>query len=314
MSGNSVGPRSGERPSALVVVAWLVSAFLLAALVSFPAPADALGPVPPVALGSAGTYSALGWTGLVNSLGPTVVSGDIGLRPGITFSGFGPDLATVGGVAHIYDVAAVRAQEDLLIAYDDAKARRPSGSFAGDQIGKTFTPGVYFTGGAFALTGTLTLDGLGDPDSVFVFQVDAALNTAASSHVLLTNGAQASHVFWQVNGAAGTGASSTFAGTILAFGAITVGNLGVIEGAALSRGVVTLSTNTITTPIVNGGLSITVPAASANLGSRPNTLSRGIVSASLVSRVVSDFTVPFWDSGVCLLLPRYRCAKVMGSS
>ena len=27
----------------------------------------------------------------------------------------------------------------------------------------------------------------------------------------------------------------------------------------------------------------------------------------LVSRVVSDCTVRFWDNGVCLLLPRYRC-------
>ena len=41
---------------------------------------------------------------------------------------------------------------------------------------------------------------------VFIFQVNAALNTAASSTVNLINGAQAANVFWQVNGAAGTGA------------------------------------------------------------------------------------------------------------
>ena len=74
------------------------------------------------------------------------------------------------------------------------------------------------------------MDGQGDPNAVFIFQVDAALNTASSSRVLLTKGAQASRFFWQVLGAAGTGASSTFVGTIMAEGAITVGNLASSKG------------------------------------------------------------------------------------
>jgi len=257
--------------------------------------------VTPVALGTAGTYSALGRTNVVNSLGPTTLSGDVGVTAGDslvdgTIAGFGSDMATVGGATHVNDAAAIQAQADLLIAYDDARGRPPTGSFAGDQNGKTFTSGVYFTAAAFALTGTLTLDGENNPNSVFIFQVDAALNTAADSTMILVNGAQASHVFWQANGAAGTGAKSTFVGTILALGAITVGNLGVLEGAALSRGVVTLSTNTVTTPIV-GVLSITVPSGSANLGSRANTLGGGVVSGSLGEVQVKDERMAVAGSG-----------------
>ena len=147
-----------------------------------------------------------------------------------------------------------------MLAYGDAAGRTPASTFAGDQNGQTFTPGVYFTGAAFALTGVLTLDGQNDPNSVFIFQVNAALNTAAASTVKLTNDAQASNVFWQVNGAAGTGASSSFTGTILAAGAITVGAGGSIQGRALSEGLVTLADNTITTPPGPPTATITAPA------------------------------------------------------
>ena len=96
-----------------------------------------------------------------------------------------------------------------------------------------------------ALTGTVVLDGEDNPDAVFIFQVDAALNTAASSQVSLINGATADNVYWQVEGAAGTGANSIFAGNILAAGAITLGDSTHLTGVALTPGTVTLATNTI---------------------------------------------------------------------
>jgi hypothetical protein len=71
------------------------------------------------------------------------------------------------------------------------------------------------------------------------------LNTAASSLVLLVNGAKASNVFWQVTGAAGTGGLSSFSGTILATGAIVLGAGATLVGRALSSGLVTLTNNTI---------------------------------------------------------------------
>ena len=169
----------------------------------------------PVGLGAAGTYSVLAGT-MVTSTGATSVSGDLGVSPGTAVVGFPPGIVT-GAVRTGSDAA--QAQADLLAAYDDAAARTPTASFAGDNNGRTYAPGIHHTAAAFALTGTMTLDGQGDPNAVFIFQVDAALNTAAASQISLINGAQASHIFWQVLGAAGTGASSSFSGTIMAAGA-----------------------------------------------------------------------------------------------
>jgi hypothetical protein len=194
------------------------------------------------ALGSAGPFSVLAGTGVVNTLG-TNVSGDLGVSPSNSVSGFPPGI--VAGTIHAGDSTAAAAQAALVLAYADAAARTPTSSFAGDQNGATFHPGVYSTAAAFALTGTMTLNGDGNPNSIFVFQVNAALNTAAASNITLTNGAQASHVFWQVNGAAGTGASSFFSGTIMAAGAITLGAGTQLIGRALSYGTVTMAGNTI---------------------------------------------------------------------
>jgi len=53
------------------------------------------------------------------------------------------------------------------------------------------------------------------------------------------------------------------------------------------------------------------PEQEVNFALRPAyTLAR----AALVSRVVSDFTLRFWDNGVCLLLHRYCCGPVMSPS
>jgi hypothetical protein len=218
-----------------------------------------------VALGSAGSYSVLGATG-VTSTGVSDLSGDVGVSPASSIVGFPPGI--VGGHIHAGDLPAAQAQGDLQLAYNDASGRTPNSSFAGDLNGQIFTPGVYDTAVALALTGTLTLDGQGDPNAVFVFQVDAALNTAAASTVSLINGARASNVFWQVKRAAGIGADASFSGTIMAAGAVTVGAGADLTGGALSTsGTVTLATNTITTPDGSGGtLSMTAPSGSLNLG------------------------------------------------
>jgi hypothetical protein len=202
-----------------------------------------VNPDPPV-LGAVASFSVLGGTGVSNS-GSTVVSGDLGVSPSTSVMGFPP--GTVGGTIHPGDAAAASAQSALVTAYNDVAGRTPSDSFAGEIGGLTFQDGVHYAAAAISLTGTVTLDGRGDPNATFIFQVNAAMATAAASHVTLINGAQASHVFWQVSGAFGTGASATFAGTVMAAGAVTLGAGAILDGRALSYGLVTLSTNTVTT-------------------------------------------------------------------
>jgi hypothetical protein len=198
---------------------------------------------PPVPLGSAASYSVLGSAATGDGL--STLSGDLGTYPAVTAAGF-PD-GTVQGVTHTGDATASAAETDLTAAYANAASRRPDSEFAGDLNGVTFTAGVHHTAAALDLSasGVVTLDGQGDAQAVFIFQIDGALNTAAGSSVLLINGAQAANVYWQVDGAAGTGGPSSFSGTILASGAITIGAGGTLIGRALSSGAVTLANNTI---------------------------------------------------------------------
>jgi hypothetical protein len=200
----------------------------------------------PLALGQATSFSVLGGTGVVSTGAGTSLTGNVGVSPAGTITGFAP--GAVSGTTHERDALAADAQADAGAAYDDADSRVPSSEFAGDQNGRIFRPGVHHTSAAFALTGTLTFDADGDPDAVFIVQVDAALNTAANSTMLLANGAQAANVHWQVEGAAGPGATSTFIGTILTKGAVTLGNGATLNGRALSVGTVTLANNVVTTP------------------------------------------------------------------
>jgi hypothetical protein len=201
---------------------------------------------PSVDLGMTATFSVLGSTGVV-STGSTHLSGDLGVSPSPTVTGFGPDEGgSLEGTIHAADDTASAARGDLVSALDDASSRSRHTEIAGDLDGRTFHVGVHHVTAALALTGTVTLDGEGDPEGVFIFQTDAAFNTAAGSTVILLNGAQAANVFWVVTGAASTGAASNLAGSILARGAITLGAGTNLQGQALSLGTVTLASNILT--------------------------------------------------------------------
>lgn len=190
----------------------------------------------PVTLGSAGSYSLLGRSG-VTATGVTTVSGDLGLSPAGAMTGFPPD--RVGGEAHDKDAPAAQARADLETTYEELDARTPHQVVAGDLAGQTFHAGIYHQTAAMQLTGTVTLDAEGDPSAVFIFQGEAAFNTAASARVSLIGGAQPGNVYWQVQGAVNTGAGTTLAGTVVTKGAVTLGAGTTLLGRALSYGAVT---------------------------------------------------------------------------
>jgi hypothetical protein len=226
----------------VVRVAALTSV-LLVGLLSLPFPASAAEA--PVGLGTAASYSVLGGQTVTNT-GPSTLSGDLGVSPGTAITGFPP--GTVGGATHAGDAQAAQAQSDLTIAYDDAAGRAPTASVAGDLVGQTLTTGVYNSTGPLALSGTLTLDGQGDPNAVFIFQIASTLITASASNVNVINGAQACNVFWQVGSSATLGTTSSFVGTIMALTSISVTTGATVEGRALARnGAVTLDDNVFTT-------------------------------------------------------------------
>lgn len=199
---------------------------------------------PPVGLGTVDSFAVLGGSAVTNT-GPSTINGDLGVSPGTSITGFPP--GTVNGAVHATDAVAGQAQSDLTTAYNDAAGRTPPTAVPADLGGLTLTSGVYKSGSSLGLTGTLTLDAQGDPNSVFVFQAGSDLTTATASRVNLINGAQPCNVFWQIGSSATLGTSSGFVGTLMALTSISLNDSVTLQGRALARnGAVTLINDTIT--------------------------------------------------------------------
>lgn len=206
--------------------------------------------VPTIPMGTADNYSVLAGTTVTN-IGETVLNQSLGLSPGTDITGFPPGIVNPPGVIDQTNAAAAAAQLDLTTAYTEAAARPLNETVTADLTGLTLVGGVYAASdkAPLELNGNLTLDGAGDPNSVFIFQTDSTLITGSGSTVSLINGAQECNVFWQVGSSATLGTGSTFVGTILALTSISVTTGVTVQGRALARnGAVTLDTDTFNAP------------------------------------------------------------------
>ncbi|MCC5874490.1 MAG: DUF3494 domain-containing protein, partial [Gammaproteobacteria bacterium] len=123
-----------------------------------------------------------------------------------------PDPACAEDGTSVTEQIAIKARSDAndaFIALSPAAlpgGQTPSGD--GENLGgQTLAPGIYQApGGAFLIEGSdLTLDGQGNQNSIWVFQMASTLSVgeaAVPRSVTLINGAQAKNVFWQVGSAA----------------------------------------------------------------------------------------------------------------
>lgn len=208
-------------------------AFVVCAVLQAQAKADILG--------TAQTFAVLAGSAVTNT-GPSVISGDLGVWPGTAISGFPPGLVT-GGTIHVADAVAMQAQGDLTTAYNTLAGMAVTQDLTGQDLGGlTLTSGVYFFSTSAQLTGTLTLDTQGNPNSLFVFQIGSTLTTASNSVVATINGPDDCHIYWQIGSSATLGTGTLFQGNILALASITM-NTGasILDGRALARnGAVTL--------------------------------------------------------------------------
>jgi type VI secretion system secreted protein VgrG len=102
---------------------------------------------------------------------------------------------------------------------------------------------VYHFDTMAQLTGTVILDFSSDPTGSFVFQIGTTLTTAAGAAVDVINGGPLSSVYWQIGTSATLGASTDFAGNILADQSITMNAAAdILSGRAIAlNGAVTLS-------------------------------------------------------------------------
>jgi hypothetical protein len=204
-----------------------------------------------VPTGTACMFGILAATPAVANSGPTNVTGDIGIYPSASITGFPP--GTLTGTEYAGDAIAQTAQADLTTAYNFAAAAAGGAILPADIGGETLAPGVYKTTSAqpsLGITGNLTLDGGGDSNAIWIFQIVSTLTTAANnSDVILSGGATSHNVFWQVGSSATLGTTTTFAGTIMAQASISLDTGATLNGRALARtGAVTLLSNPVNVP------------------------------------------------------------------
>ena len=191
----------------------------------------AAGPAP-VNLRSAAHFTILA-TSTTTTTGGGIINGDVGLSPGGS-QGIPPD--KINGTIDNGDPIAAQAQLDLTAAIiASSPAQLPGGINAGAELGtQTLVAGVYQSpSGSYDITGDLTL--FGGPDDVWVFQMASTLTVAVSGRVILTGGAQARNIFWQVGSSATLGTSSVFEGTVMAYASITMNASSTLDGRALAQ-------------------------------------------------------------------------------
>jgi len=267
-------------------------------------------------LGTAAAASVLAGAGVTNT-GPSVLNRDLDTYPTPAITGFPP--GTVHGTVHAADAVAQQAQVDLTTAYNAAASAPSTNNVTGvDLGGMTLTQGVYTASSSMALNGRpLTLNG--DSASVFIFQAGSTLITGSGSSVVLTGGAQACNVFWQVGSSATLGTSTSFVGNILALTAITLNTSATVDGRALARNAsVTLDSNVFTsstcgtvpgsgsiTPVVPGTTPVVPGSTTPVPGTTPVVLANTPVvpgSTTVVASTVPG-TTPVVPGNTTLVVP-----------
>jgi type VI secretion system secreted protein VgrG len=228
---NSSTPKKHIRRSATACAAALTLSALLATSWSTLAQT--------VALGTAEDFAILGGSTVTNT-GATIITGNLGLSPGSSVTGFPPGVV-LNGAIHISDALANQAHADAFTAYTKLAGEMATANLSGmDLGGLTLAPGVYRFNSSAQLTGTLTLNNGGDPNAPFHFLIGSTLTTASNSLVVLLGGPD-QNIFWQVGSSATLGTGTRFVGSILALTSITLTTGASLDGRALAiNGAVTL--------------------------------------------------------------------------
>jgi hypothetical protein len=257
------------------------------------------GQVP--SLGTTFDFALFTASGAFNNVGAsTVVTGDVGTNVG-AFNAFPP--GTLNGSSHVADVVTAQAAVDVMTAYsylDGLTCGLVIGTTLGS--GQILTPNIYCLGGASTINGDLVLDGQGDPDAIFIFQIDGALSTTTLSSVTLINSASLCNVFWQINGAVSLGERSLFEGTMLVQGAISLLQQATLNGRGLSTaGAISLADNVVNIASSSSPVaSIITASGTTNFcqgdsvtlsGNTDGVWSNGLSTPSIIVRNSGDYYV-----------------------
>ncbi len=227
-----------------------------------PRDAGALGPAP-VRLGSAENYAILAQTA-VSNVPTSAITGNVGLSPAAASYITGFSLTRAGeswtspeivGAAFAADndpttpADLTSAVADMGTAYEDA-AGRPTPGFLnladGGIGGRTLVPGLYNWTSTVSIPADVTLSG--GPEDVWIFQITGDLTMAAAQRMILSGGAQAKNIVWQVAGEVEVGSTAHAEGIVLSKTAIHMGTGSSINGRLLAQTAVTLDSTAVTEP------------------------------------------------------------------
>ena len=248
-------------------------------------------------LGTATGFALLAGSGITNASPATSITGDVGSSPTPTVTGLLASQVT-GTLYLTASPVTAQAQTDLTVGYNQAAGASCGTDLTGTDLGGlTLVPGVYCFSSSAALTGTLTLDGQGNANAQWVFQIGSTLTTATNSSVSLINGAVQCNVFWQVGSSATIQTNNTFVGNILALTSITLDG-GTLNGKALARnGAVTISAQET---VYGPSCTCTVFVSSSKLGSVTSiTFSEPYTWGSSVIKTVIATGLPSAGSLTC---------------
>lgn len=227
--------------------------------------AAARGPAP-VGLGTAGNFAILAKTAI--STGPaSAITGDIAVSPAAASYLTGFSLVAdstnvfstspqITGKAYAANYAVptpsnlTTAVGNMQSAYTDA-ASRPTPDFlelgSGNIGGKTLSPGLYKWTSTVTIPADVTISG--GANDVWIFQTTGDITMAAAQHVVLSGGALARNVFWQVAGKVTLGAGAHFEGIVLCKTQVTLQTSASLNGRILSQTAVALDHATVVRPL-----------------------------------------------------------------
>ena len=222
------------------------------------------------------TSTIAGSVGVWSSGGANAITG-FNSSPGVAVS----DPQVTGGLVHAGTAAAQSAQGQLTIARTDLASMGAGSTLINpDLAGLILAPGIYtVAAGTTNLSGMLTLDGQGNANAAWVFQMPSTLITSPNSVVKVVNTGAGAGVYWNVGSSATIDVNTTFLGNILALTSISMNTSATdLCGRALANtGAVTLQQNSLSGVCsgvlggsggLSGGLSV---VTSANGG--PDTVS-----------------------------------------
>ena len=187
------------------------------------------------------TSTIVGNVGVWSSGGANAVTGFLS-SPGVGTS----DPQVTGGLVHAGTAVAQSAQAQLTTAITNLSSLGAGTLLTADLAGLVLAPGVYTVlAGTTNLSGALTLDGQGNANAAWVFQMPSTLITSPNSVVNVINTGSGAGVYWNVGSSATIDVNTTFLGNILALTDITLNSTATdFCGRALANtGAVTLDQN-----------------------------------------------------------------------